>query len=154
MQAILNGPGQALGRAVLAGAILMAALACTPQEVPPWADPEMDELLDYFGEIGEAYAVLDICMPMLEADEDAKYQLVSAIKADRYAKLLQFDTAYELKRLFGYFRKRGGTPEQNLALRLRYEEAWQQAGHDITSVEVCIITIKDYANTIINMRVQ
>lgn len=153
MQAILKGPGLTAMKAALSAVVLIATLACTPQEAPPWSDAEMSDLLDYFGEVGEAYAILDICIPMLEADSEAKYQLVSAIKADRYAKLLQFDTGYELKRLFDFFRQRGGTSEQNLALRQRYQDAWQQASDDITSLQVCVDTIRDYANTMINMRV-
>lgn len=134
--------------------MLSAAAACSDNNVPPWTDAEMQELLGYFEEIGEAYALVDICMPMLEADAEAKYQLVSAIKADRYAKLLQMDTNYELKRIIRHFRERGGTPKQNLSLRLRYEESRRDAGEAITSVQVCVDTIKDYANTIINMRVR
>ena len=91
---------------------------------------------------------------MLEADPEAKYELVSAIEADRYAKLVQIDTNYELKRMFSFFRERGGTSEQHLALRLRYEEARRDAEAQITSVQVCVDTITDYANTLINMRVQ
>lgn len=154
MQTTLTNRVAIVVRAAFTGALLIALAACTPQEVPPWTDGEMEELLNYFGEIGEAYALLDVCMPMLEADEKAKYELIAAIKADRYAKLLQMDTDRELKELFRFFRRRGGTPEQNLSLRLRYEEAYQQTGHDITSVQVCINTIKDYANTLINMRVR
>lgn len=87
----------------LSVAILLVLASCSEPEVPPWTDSEMEELLGYFGEIGEAYALLDICMPMLEADGEAKYELVSAIKADRYAKLLQMDSSYELKKLSSSF---------------------------------------------------
>jgi len=134
--------------------LLFALTGCTEPEGPPWSEREMKERLSYITEVGEAYALLDICMPMLEADPDAKYQLVSAIEPDRYAKLLQFDTDYEQKRLFEYFRERGGTAEQHLALRLRYEDARREAEGQITSVQVCVDTITDYANTLINMRVQ
>lgn len=140
--------------AFLAVILLFALAACTEPDVPPWTESEMQERLDHFGEVGEAYALLDICIPMLEADPEAKYQLVSAIEADRYAKLLQIDTDYELKRMFRFFRERGGTSEQHLALRLRYEEARRDAEAQITSVQVCVDTITDYANTLINMRVQ
>lgn len=140
----------------LSAAVLFALVSCSEPEVSPWTDSEMEEHLDYFGEVGEAYALLDICMPMLESDAeaDAKYELVSAIKADRYAKLLQIDTSYELRKLFKFFRERGGSPEQHLQLRQHYDEARADAADRITSAQVCVDTIKDYANTMINMRVQ
>ena len=138
----------------LSATILFAIVACTESDGPPWTDREMQEKLDYIGEVGETYALLDMCIPMIEADAEARYQLVSAIEADRYAKLLQIDTNYELKKLFRFFRERGGTSEQHLALRLHYEEASRVAEAQITSVQVCVDTITDYANTIISMRVQ
>lgn len=149
----------ALSRAPVLGAILLAAVllglvACSQDEVAPWTDKEMKELLVYFEEIGQAYALVDICIPMIEKDEEAKYQLIADIKADRYAKILQMDTERELKKLLGHFRHRGGTSEQNLALRLRYEEARREATNQISSVQVCVDTLRDYANTIINMRVR
>lgn len=134
--------------------ILLALVACTEQDAEPWPESEMAEKLEFIGEIGEAYAVLDICMPMIEADTEAKYQLVSEIKADRYAKLLQIDTEREQKLTFEYFRLQGGSSEQRLALRLRYEEARREAERQITSVQVCVDTMTSYANTIINMRVR
>lgn len=143
-----------LARSLQAGLIASALWACSPSETPPWTEAEMKELLEYFGEVGEAYALVDICIPMLEADEDARYQLLTAIKADRYAKIKQFDTQRELKKLLAHFRSQGGSSQQNLALRLHYDEAYRQAEDDISSVQVCVDTMKDYANTIINMRVQ
>lgn len=142
-----------LAKALMIGATATALYACSPAEAPPWTKSEMKELVEYFGEVAEAYALVDICIPMIEADGEAKYQLVSAIEASRYAKIRQFDTQRELTELFDYFRERGGSPQQNLTLRRHYEEAYRQAGEEISSVQVCIDTIKDYANTIINMRV-
>lgn len=154
MQAILKNLWAPLVKSLLASLIASTLWACSPTQTAPWTETEMKELLEYFGEVGEAYALVDMCIPMIEADEDAKYQLVTAIKADRYAKIRQFDTQRELTKLLAHFRGRGGSSQQNLALRLHYEEAYRQAEDDISSVQVCVDTIKDYANTIINMRVQ
>lgn len=143
-----------LTKSLLASLIASTLWACSPTQTPPWTETEMKELLEYFGEVGEAYALVDMCIPMIEADEEAKYQLVTAIKADRYAKIRQFDTQRELRKLLEHFRERGGSSQQILALRLHYEETYRQAENDISSVQVCVDTIKDYANTIINMRVQ
>lgn len=154
MQAILKNVWGPLVKCLQAGLIAFALWACSPTQPPPWTETEMKELLEYFGEVGQAYALVDMCIPMIEADGEAKYQLVTAIKADRYAKIKQFDTQRELVNLLAHFRGRGGSTQQNLALRLHYEEAYRQAEDDISSVQVCVDTIKDYANTIINMRVQ
>jgi hypothetical protein len=143
-----------LSRALVLGAILLGLVSCSQDEVAPWTDKEMKELLGYFEEIGQAYALVDICMPMIEEDEEAKYQLIADIKADRYARILQMDTERELKKLLAHFRGRGGTSKQNLSLRLRYEESRREAEMQISSVQVCVDTLKDYANTIINMRVR
>lgn len=143
----------ALAKSLQAGLIASALWACSPPETPPWTEVEMKRLLEYFGEVGEAYALVDMCIPMIEADANAKYQLLAAIKADRYAKITQFDTQRELARLLAHFRDSGGSSHQYLTLRLHYEAAYRQAEEDISSVQVCVDTLKDYANTIINMRV-
>lgn len=153
MRKALSGPATRLAKVFVLAAMLLGLIACSQPDIPPWTEGEMEELLEYFGEVGEAYALVDMCIPMIEADPEAKYQLVTAIEADRYARIRQMDTDQELKKLFAYFRQRGGTSQQNIDLRLRYEEARRLAEDQISSVQVCVDTITDYANTIINMRV-
>lgn len=78
---------------------------------------------------------------------------MSEIEADRYTKLLRFDTEQERERVFRFYRRRGGNDEQNAIIERTYYEAYDAALDDITSIQVCIETIKDYANTLIYMRI-
>lgn len=57
---------------IIALTIALLLQACAEEEIEPWGDTRFKEIVTQIGEVGESYAVLDICMPMLEADEEAK----------------------------------------------------------------------------------
>ncbi len=58
-------------------AIALCALAlslpgCSADKLQPWNPAELTALTEEFTHIAEAYAVVDLCMPRLDADRDAK----------------------------------------------------------------------------------
>jgi len=131
-------------------AILAAACSDGPRE--PWSAAEMNALSEQFGHIAEAYAVVDICIPMIDADKDAKYNVISKIEVRRYSKLAQLDTEAELANFFAYHRQRGGTDEQAATLDRIYRESNEAAARQLTSIDGCVETVTDYANTILNTK--
>lgn len=140
--------------ALLASLLLLSTLtACGEEEIAPWTDREFEEILGKMEELGKGYAVLDICMPMLEEDDKARADLMNVIMADRYTKLEELDTERERDKVFAYYEARGGSPEQNALMRDTYEASYEAALDEITSIDVCVETISDYANTLIYMRV-
>jgi hypothetical protein len=48
------------------------AAACSDATPEPWSAAEMHALSEQFSHIAEAYAVVDICIPMIDADKEAK----------------------------------------------------------------------------------
>ena len=134
--------------------LVILAAACSDREPEPWSAAEMRALSEQFAHIAEAYAVVDICMPMIAADKDAKRSVISEIEVRHYSQLSQMDTEIELAKFFAHHRQSGGTDEQAAALDRIYRESHEAAAQLLTSVEYCAETASDYANTIINTKVR
>ncbi len=139
-------------------AIALCALAlslpgCSDDKLQPWNPAELTALTEEFTHIAEAYAVVDLCMPMLDADRDAKYRVISAIEVQRYTQLLNIDTEAELTRFLAHHQRRGGTKEQYEIIDRAYRAAHAEAAKGLGSVEICVETVSDYANTILNTNV-
>ncbi len=130
------------------------AVACSESAPEPWSAAEMSALSDEFSHIAEAYAVVDVCMPMIDANKDAKRSVISKITIRHYSQLSQMDTEAELANFFAYHRQSGGTDEQAAALDRVYRESHQAAARLLTSVDGCAETASDYANTILNTKVR
>jgi hypothetical protein len=130
------------------------AVACSDGAPEPWSAAEMNALSKQFGHIAEAYAVVDICIPMIDADKDAKYSVISKIEVRRFSQLAQLDTEAELANFFAHHRQRGGTDEQVAALDRIYRESNEAAARQLTSIDGCVETVSDYANTILNTKVR
>jgi hypothetical protein len=113
----------------------------------------MNALSEQFSHIAEAYAVVDVCIPMIDADKDAKRSVISEIEVRHYSQLSQMNTEAELARFFAHHRQSGGTDEQAAALDRIYRESHQAAAQLLTSIDGCVETVSDYANTILNTRV-
>jgi len=129
-----------------------AAAACSEQAPKPWSSAEMSALSEQFAHIAEAYAVVDVCVPMIAADKDAKYTVISKIDVRHFSQLAQMDTEAELARLIAHHRERGGTDEQAAELDRIYREAHEEATRHLTSIDNCVETVCDYANTILNTK--
>jgi hypothetical protein len=129
------------------------ATACSEQAPEPWNAREMNALSEQFGHIAEAYAVVDVCIPMIDADKDAKRSVISKIEVRHYSRLSQMNTEAELAAFIAHHRKSGGTDEQAAALDQIYRESHQAAAQLLTSIDNCVETVTDYANTILNTRV-
>ena len=114
----------------------------------------MNALSEQFGHIAEAYAVVDVCIPMIDADKDAKRSVISKIEVRRFTQLSQFDTEAELAGFFAHHRQRAGTDEQAAALDQIYRESHRAATQKLTSIDGCVETVSDYANTILNTKVR
>ncbi len=132
-------------------AILTAA--CSDEAPKPWNTREMNALSDQFGHIAEAYAVVDVCIPKIDADKDAKRRVISKIEVRRYSQLSQLDTEAELAKFLAHHRQSGGTDEQAAELDRIYRESHQAAAQLLTSLDGCVETVIDYSNTILNTRV-
>ena len=132
---------------------VILAAACSDQAPEPWSVREMNALSEQFGHIAEAYAVVDVCIPMIDADKDAKRSVISKIEVRHYSQLSQMDTEAELAKFIAHHRKSGGTDEQAAALDQIYRESHQAAAQLLTSVDNCAETVSDYANTILNTKV-
>ena len=141
-------------RSVTLGWLVILAAACSESAPEPWSATEMSALSEQFSHIAEAYAVVDVCMPMIDANKDAKRSVISKIEVRRYSQLSQMDTEAELANFFAHHRQRGGTDEQAAALDRIYRESHEAAAQLLTSVDGCVETASDYANTILNTKVR
>jgi hypothetical protein len=133
--------------------LVILATACSERAPEPWSAAEMSALSEQIGHIAEAYAVVDVCMPMIDANKDAKRSVISKIEVRRYSQLLQMDTEAELAKFFAHHRQRGGTDQQAATLDRIYRESHGAAAELLTSVDGCAETASDYANTILNTKV-
>ena len=113
----------------------------------------MSALSEQFSHIAEAYAVVDICIPMIDANKDAKRRVISKIEVRHYSRLSRMDTEAELAKFLAIHRQRAGTDEQAAALERIYRESHQAAAQLLTSVDGCAEAVSDYANTILNTKV-
>jgi len=137
--------------AALCGLAITAA-ACSDKPVEPWNAAKMRELSEQFGHIAEAYAVVDVCIPIIDANKDAKRSVISKIEVRRYSQLSMMNTEAELAKFFAYYRQHGGTDEQAAALDRIYRESHQAAVEKLGSIDSCAETVSDYANTIIQTK--
>ena len=130
------------------------AAACSENGPEPWSAAEMSALSEKFSHIGEAYAVVDICMPMIDQNKDAKRSVISKIEIRHYSQLSQLDTEAELANFFAHHRQSGGTDDQAATLERIYRESHQAAARSLTSLDGCVETASGYANTILNTKVR
>jgi hypothetical protein len=140
-------------RSLILCALATLSAACSDSGPEPWSAAEMNKLREQFSHIAEAYAVVDICIPMIDADKDAKRSVISKIGVRHYSQIAQFDTQFELGRFFDHNRKTAGTDEQVAELKQIYRGSHQSAAQLLTSVQNCSETVSDYANTILNTRI-
>ena len=134
--------------------LAIVAAACSDEPVEPWSAAELSALSEQFQHIAEAYAVVDVCMPMIAADKVAKRSVISKIDVRRFSQLSQMDTEAELANFFAYHRQRGGTDEQAAALDRIYHKSYQAAARRLTSIDDCAETVSDYVNTILYTKVR
>jgi len=153
-----------MARSVTLVWLAILATACSESAPEPWSAAEMNALSEQFGHIAEAYAVVDVCMPMIDANKDAKRSIdankdakrsvISKIDVRHYSQLSQMDTEAELAKFFAHHRQSGGTDEQAAALDRIYRESHEAAAQLLTSADGCAETASDYANTILNTKVR
>ena len=129
------------------------AVACSNEAPEPWTAMEMNALSEQFAHIAEAYAVVDVCIPMIDADKEAKRSVISKIEVRKYSQLSQMNTENELAKFVAHHRKSGGSDEQAAALEQTYRESHQAAAQLLTSLDGCVETVTDYVNTILNTKV-
>jgi hypothetical protein len=141
-------------RSITLGWLAIFAIACSESGPEPWKLAEMNALSEQFSHIAKAYAVVDICIPMVDADKDAKRSVISEIEVRRYSQLSQMNAEAELAKFFTYHRMSGGTDEQAAALDQIYRESHAAAARMLTSIDSCTEAASDYANTILNTKVQ
>ena len=134
--------------------LAILTLACSDGAPEPWTAAEMNALSKQFGHIAEAYAVVDVCLPMIDANQEAKREVISKIDVRHYSQLSQMDTEAELAKFIALHRKDAGTDEQAAALDRIYRESHAAAAQLLTSVDNCAETVSDYANTILNTKVR
>jgi hypothetical protein len=128
--------------------------ACENQDPPPWDEDDLLKHAHSMANAGKAYAVHDVCMPMIEADEETSERLSLAIGAKRYTQLQKMDVQSEYDRLIAYYRKIGGTDDQIEILETSFSDEYDLAVEQLTSLDVCETTVTDFHNTILNTRVR
>jgi hypothetical protein len=134
--------------------LAILAAACSDGTPEPWTAAEMNALSKQFGHIAEAYAVVDVCLPMIDANPEAKREVIAEIDVRHYSQLSQMDTGAEIAKFIAFHRQDGGTDELAAALDRIYRESHAAAAQLLTSVDDCAETTTDYANTILNTKVQ
>jgi hypothetical protein len=143
----------ARGACAVALATILATLSACGQEQPqPWNKAEMATRAETFGHIGEAYAVLDVCVPLVALDQDARFALTEKIGARSYSRLAGMDTTRELARFVAVHASQGGTPAQHAQLRAVYRDAHGRASKLVDTVAACVETLGEWANTLLHTR--
>jgi len=134
--------------------IAILATACSEKAPKPWSKAEMKALSDKFSHIAEAYAVVDVCMPMIDGDPDTKRAVIAKIEVRRYSQISSIDTKAEVAKFLAYHRRTGGTDAQAAELEWVYQDSYRTAAQGLKSIENCAETVTDYANTILQTRVE
>ncbi len=139
---------------LLIGAALMLVLwACEAQEVP-WSADELKDHQEQMHNAGRAFAVRDLCMPMINEDEDARLRVLLAIEAKRYSQLKEIDTEARRAWLLKHAWNSHGTAEQRASLEASYDASYEATFNEIEAdpkpLETCVLTIIDFHNSIIN----
>jgi hypothetical protein len=134
--------------------IAIVASACSDEATKPWNPAEMSALSEKFGHIAEAYAVVDVCIPMIDADKEAKRSVIAKIEIRHYSQLSRMNTEAEIAKFLAFHRQSGGTDEQAATLEQIYRESYRTAAQHLTSVANCAETVSDYSNTILQTRVE
>jgi hypothetical protein len=130
----------------------MALLSCSEEGPKAWTPKEMKHLVKQFGHIAEAFAVADLCMPVIDSDREAERELTSKIGIPHYTQLLSMDTEAELERFWVYHHGQGGSAEQHAKLKKVYQDAYQAAVPHLGALDTCVETVSDFANTILHTR--
>lgn len=130
------------------------AAACSDDTRRPWTAGELNALTEQFSHIAEAYAVVDVCIPLVAADADAKHRVISKIGVRHYSQLSELDTEAELAKFIAHHRENAGSTEQVAALDRSYRDAHAAAASQLRATRSCEETIADYVNTILNTRVE
>ena len=130
----------------------LLAPGCSPDAAATWNAAEMNRRVEEFVHIAEAYAVVDLCMPMIDAEQDAKHSLLSKIDLRSYSSLKVLDTEREVGRFLAHHRSHGGSQEQHAQLEQAYRAAYAEAQPQLDSLGLCLETVTDYANTILNTK--
>ena len=134
--------------------LLIGAVACGNDAPQAWSEENLLKHVDAMGNAGTAYAVHDICMPMIEGDEEISSRVSLTIGAKRYTQLLEMDTQAEYDKLIDFYRRKGGTDDQIDVLETAYQDEYDVAAEKLTSASVCEETVTDFHNTILNTRVR
>ena len=69
--------------------LLIGAAACSNDAPQAWSGEDLLKHADVMGNAGTAYAVHDICMPMIESDAEISSRVSLTIGAKRYTQLLE-----------------------------------------------------------------
>ncbi len=127
-------------------------MGCGPEADPTWNQREIGRRVEEFGHIAEAYAVVDSCVPMIDADPDAKHTLVSSVGVRSFSSLKRINTEAELGRFLAHHQSQGGSPEQHAQLERAYRAAYEKAQPQLSSLDSCLETVQDFVNTILHTK--
>ncbi|TNE41350.1 MAG: hypothetical protein EP347_02175 [Alphaproteobacteria bacterium] len=130
---------------------LVAGCEPKPEE---WDEDTFYKYYDVMTNMGTAFAVHDICMPMLDADDEARKRLTQEINPQRWAELLEFDTAEKYAEAVDYLNEIGGEEGQIAYLEEAYQTSYDAAVEQIYTADQCVDTLIDYHNTILNTGVR
>lgn len=126
----------------------------TCDEKPPvaWSAAELEDHQTQIRNVAVAFAIVDDCMPQIDADDEARFELIMEIEAARYTALREFDTTQRLEEIFAAIWATGGTERQRAQVKEAYLVARKETMADLDSLSTCMTTLKAYKNTILALR--
>ncbi|TNE56744.1 MAG: hypothetical protein EP340_10870 [Alphaproteobacteria bacterium] len=141
-------------RSTLAFVLLTGMLMGCDPKPEEWDEDTFYKYYDIMTNMGTAYAVHDVCMPMLEDDAEARKRLTQEINPQRWAELLELDTAEKYAEAIDYLSQIGGDNGQIAYLEEAYQTSYDAAVDQIYTADQCVDTLIDYHNTILNTGVR
>lgn len=127
---------------------------CGDGGAAPWTDKDLEKFSDQMSNAGKAFAVADICMPLIDGDAETRTRVILEISAKRYTQLLDIDTENRFEDMMAFYEDAGGNEEELGALRISFEDTYEETLEDLTSISVCEETVVNFYNTIINAKVR
>ncbi len=148
-----------MGNRRIRDAVVLFALygglsACSQGTSTPWTNKDLEKFSDQMSNAGKAFAVADVCMPLIDSDADTRTRVILEISAKRYTQLLEIDAEDRLEDMIAFYKNAGGTEEELATLEASYQDTYDETLADLTSIGVCEETVVNFHNTIINAKVR
>lgn len=143
-----------IGHMVAISGLCAGLYGCGNGAPAPWTNKDIEKFSEQMSNAGKAFAVADVCMPLIDSDADTRNRVILEISAKRYTQLLDIDTEDRLEDMIVFYENAGGTEEELAMLEASYQATYDETLADLTSIGVCEETVVNFHNTIINAKVR